>query len=116
MTQALTERAVEVTSNVSYLLEGVEETPQLLDNIFQIEQYGFLLPSEFHNSDSKFLRTLRDIHLFVGSETQQNLFLRILFAKNLRLRYFSLDKQLRELLKLFEVLNQTCIRSFPSLI
>ena len=48
MTQALAERAVEVTSNVSYLLEGAEETPQLLDNIFQLEQYDFLLPSEFH--------------------------------------------------------------------
>ena len=41
MTQALAERAVEVTSNFSYFLEGAEETPQLLDNIFQLEQYGF---------------------------------------------------------------------------
>ena len=44
MTQALAERAVEVTSNISHLLEGAEETPQLLDNIFQLEQYGILLP------------------------------------------------------------------------
>ena len=42
MTQALAERAVEVTSNISHLLEE-EEMPQLLDNIFQLEQYGFLL-------------------------------------------------------------------------
>ena len=45
ITRALAERAVEVTSNISDLLpaEGAEETPQLLDNIFQLEQYGFLL-------------------------------------------------------------------------
>ena len=116
MTQALAERAVEVTSNVSYLPEGAEETPQLIDNIFHLEQYGFLLLSEFHNTESKVPRTLRDIQVFAQSETQRNLLLRILFAKNLRVRYFSLDKQLRELLKPFEVLHQTCIRSFPSLI
>ena len=55
MTHALAERAVEVTSNISHLLEGAEETPQLIDNIFQLEQYGFLLPSKFHNPDSKVL-------------------------------------------------------------
>ena len=55
MTHALAERAVEVTSNISHLLEGAEETPQLLNNIFQLERYGFLLPSEFQSSDSKVL-------------------------------------------------------------
>jgi hypothetical protein len=37
MTQALAEQAVEVTSNISRLLDGAEETPQLLDNISQLE-------------------------------------------------------------------------------
>ena len=55
MTQAIAERAVEVTSNISNLLEGAEETPLLLDYISQLEQYVFLLPSEFHNLDSKVL-------------------------------------------------------------
>ena len=49
-------------------------------------------------------------------ETQWNLSLPILFAMNLRVRYFSLDRKLRELLKPFEVLHQYTIRSFPSLI
>ena len=49
------ERAVEVTSNISHLLEGAEETPQLLDNIFQLEQYGFLLPFGFHRPGGKVL-------------------------------------------------------------
>ena len=115
MTQALAERAVEVTSNISHFLEGAEETPQLLDNIFQLEQYGILLPSGFHSPDSKVLRTLRDIYVFVKLETQRNRLLRILFAKRLRVRYFSLDRQLRGILKPFEVLHQ-CIRSFLCLI
>ena len=54
MTQALAERAVEVTNNISHLLEGAdsaEETSQLLDDIFQLEQYGFLLLSGFHSPD-----------------------------------------------------------------
>ncbi|KIM44038.1 hypothetical protein M413DRAFT_373739 [Hebeloma cylindrosporum] len=84
MTQALAERAVEVTSNISHSLEGVEETPQLLENIFQLEE------------------TLRAIYVFVQSETQRNLFLRMLFAKYLRARYFSLDRQLEGLLKPFK--------------
>ena len=111
MTQALAERAVEVTRNVSYLLEGAEETPQLLDNIFQLEQYGFSLSFEFQNPDSKVPRTLRDIYVFTQSETQRNLLLRILFAKDLRVHYISLDMQLRGLVKQFEVLHQTYIRS-----
>ena len=40
------------------------------------------------------------------SETQRNLLLCILF-NNLRVRYFSLDRQLRGSLKPFEVLHQT---------
>jgi hypothetical protein len=114
MTQALAERAVEVTSNISHLLEGAEETPQLLDNIFQLEQYDFLLPSKFHTWRQG-PRTLRDIYVFVQSETQRNLILRVLLAKDLRVRYFSLDRQLRGFFQLFEVLHQH-IRSFPSLI
>ena len=55
MTEALAERAVEVTSNISHLLKGAEETPQLLDNIFLLEQYGFLLPFGFHSSDGNVL-------------------------------------------------------------
>ena len=55
MTQALAERAVEVTSNASFLLERAEETPQLLDYIFQLKQYGFSRPSEFPDPDSKVL-------------------------------------------------------------
>jgi len=48
-------------------------------------------------------RTLRDINLFVQSETQQNALFRVLFAKNLHLRNLSLDKRLSGLLKQFEV-------------
>jgi hypothetical protein len=55
MTQALAERAVEVTSDISQLLEGAKETPQLLDGILQLERYDFLLPSGFHSPDSKVL-------------------------------------------------------------
>ena len=55
MTQALAERAVEVTSDISHLLEGAKETPQLLDNISQLERCDFLLPSGFHSPDSKAL-------------------------------------------------------------
>ena len=55
ITHALAERAVEVTSNISHLVEGAEETPQLLDNIFRLEQYGFLLPARFHGSDIEVL-------------------------------------------------------------
>ena len=117
MTQALAERAVEVTSNVSYLLEGAEETPLLLDNISQLEQYGFLpafrIPAILTVSVP---RILRDIYVFAKSETQRNLLLRILFAKTLRVRYFSLDMQLRGLTKQFKVLHQCTIRSVPSLI
>ena len=81
-----------------------------------LNSMAFSLPFEFHNPDSKVPRTLCDIYVFTQSETQRNLLLRILFAKDLRVRYFSLDKQLRGLVKQFEVLHQTCIRSFPSLI
>jgi hypothetical protein len=55
MTQALAERAVEVTSNISHLVEGAEETSQLLNDIFQLEQYGFLLPSGIPSLDDKVL-------------------------------------------------------------
>ena len=55
MTLALAEQAVEVTSNVSHMLEGAEETPQILDNILQLEQYGILLLSGFHSPDGKVL-------------------------------------------------------------
>jgi hypothetical protein len=48
MTQALAERAVEVTSNISHLLEG-EEMSQFLDDILQLEWYDFLLPSGFQS-------------------------------------------------------------------
>jgi hypothetical protein len=51
MTRALAERAVEVTSNISHLLEGTEETSHLLDDIFRLEQYDFFLPSGFHSPD-----------------------------------------------------------------
>ena len=54
MTQALAERAVEITIHISCLLDGVEETAQLRYNMFQLEQYGdsFLL-SAAHSPDSK---------------------------------------------------------------
>ena len=55
MTQALAEQAVEVTSDISHLLEGAKETPQLLDNISQLERCDILLPSRFHSPDSKVL-------------------------------------------------------------
>ena len=55
MTHALAERAVEVTSNISHLLDGAEETPQLLDNIFHLEQYGAPPASGFHSFDDKVL-------------------------------------------------------------
>ena len=95
----------------SYLLEGAEEAFQLLHNISQLEQYGFLLSSGFHSSDGK-ARTLQDIYMFVKSEIQQN---PSLSAKELCVRYFAHDKQFRGLVKSFQVLNQ-CVRSFPSLI
>ena len=94
----------------SHLLEGAEEASQLLDNISQLEQYGFLLPCGFHSSDGK-ARTLHDIYVFVKSEIQQN---PLLSAKELCVRYFAHDKQLRGLLKPFEVLYQ-CVRPFPSI-
>jgi len=54
MTQALAERAVEVTSCISPLLDGAEEIPQLRCNMFQLEQYGhFFLHSAAHSPDSK---------------------------------------------------------------
>ena len=54
MTQALAERAVEVTSQISPFLDGTEETPQLRCNMFQLEQYGdFLLLSAAHSPDGK---------------------------------------------------------------
>ena len=45
VTQALAERAVEVSSLISRSLDGAEETPELRYNMFQLEQYGdfFLL-------------------------------------------------------------------------
>jgi hypothetical protein len=49
MTQAIVERAVEVTSNISDMLEGEEETCQHLDDILQLELYGFLLPFGFQS-------------------------------------------------------------------
>ena len=56
MTQALAEKAVEVTSKISRLLDEAEETPQLLYNISQLEWYGdFLLPSAVHSPDDKVL-------------------------------------------------------------
>ena len=55
MTQALAERAVEVTSDISHLLEGAKETPQLLENILQLERYDFLPPSGFHSPNGKVL-------------------------------------------------------------
>ena len=96
---------------ISHLLEGAEEAFQLLHNISQLEQYGFLLSSGFHSSDGK-ARTLQDIYMFVKSEIQQN---PSLSAKELCVRYFAHDKQFRGLVKSFQVLNQ-CVRSFPSLI
>jgi hypothetical protein len=38
MTQALADRAAKVTGVISRWLEGVEETPQLLENILQLER------------------------------------------------------------------------------
>jgi len=40
MTQTLAEQAVEVTSHISRLLDGAEETPELRYNMLQLEQYG----------------------------------------------------------------------------
>ena len=52
MTQDLAERAAEVTGEISRLLEQAEETPQLLDNILQLERYGdCLLSSAARRSD-----------------------------------------------------------------
>ena len=109
MTQALAEQAVEVASNISHLLEGAEETSQLLHDISQLERFGFFLHSGFQSSHGK-ARTLRDICEFVRSETQQN---PLLSAKDLCVRYLSLDGQLKGLLKPFEVLHQ-CVRSLLS--
>jgi len=54
MTQALAERAVEVTSHISPMLDGAEETPQLRCNMFELEQYGdFFLLSAAHSPDGK---------------------------------------------------------------
>ena len=54
MTQALAERAVEVTSHISSLVVRAEETPELRDNMFQLEQYGdFFLLSAAHRSNGK---------------------------------------------------------------
>jgi hypothetical protein len=54
MTQALAERAVEVTSQISRLLDGAEETPQLRYNMLQLEQYSdFFLLSTAHSPDGK---------------------------------------------------------------
>ena len=94
---------------ISHLLNGAEEASQLLNNISQLEQYDFLLHSGFHSSDGK-ARILRDIYMFVKSETQQN---PSLSAKELCVRYFADDKQLpvRGLVKPFEVLHQ-CINHF----
>ena len=111
MTQALAEQAVEVTSHISRLLDGAEETPQLHHNMFQLEQYGdFFLLSTAHSPDGK-ARTLRDISLFVQSETKQNVLFRMLFAKSLHLRSLSLDRRLIGLLKPFEVFTVASI--FP---
>ena len=87
---------------ISHLLEGAEEASQLLNNISQLEQYGFLLHSGFHSSDSK-ARILHDIYMFVKSEIQRN---PLLSAKELCVRYFGHDKQSRGLVKPFEVLHQ----------
>jgi hypothetical protein len=92
---------------ISHLLEGAEEASQLLNNISQLEQYGFLLPSGFYSSDGK-ARTLHDIYMFVKSEIQQN---PLLSAKDLCVLYFAHDKQLRGLVKPFEVLHQ-CVNHF----
>jgi len=54
MTQALAEQAVEVTSQISSLVDGAEETPQLCHNMFQLEQYGdFVLLSAAHSPDGE---------------------------------------------------------------
>ena len=95
---------------ISHLLEGAEEAFQLLDNISQLEQYGFLLPLGFYSSDGK-ARTLRVIYVFVQSEAEQN---PLLSAKDLCVRYFARDRQLRGLVKPFEVLHQ-CFRSILDL-
>ena len=89
---------------ISHLLEGAEEASQLLDNISQLAQYGFLLRSGFHRSDDK-ARTLHNIYMFMKSEIQQN---PLLPAKELCVRYFAHDKHLpvRDLVKPFEVLHQ----------
>jgi len=55
MTQALAERAVEVTSKISRLLDGAEETPQLINNISQLEWYGDFLLSVARSPDGKIL-------------------------------------------------------------
>lgn len=56
MTQTLAEKAVEVTSKISRLLDGAEETSQLLNNISQLEWYGdFLLPSVAFSPHGKIL-------------------------------------------------------------
>ena len=38
MTQALADRAAKVIGDISRLLEGVDETPQILENILQLER------------------------------------------------------------------------------
>jgi hypothetical protein len=54
MTQALAERAVEVTSHISSLVDGAKETPQLRYNMIQLEQYGdFVLLSATHRPNGK---------------------------------------------------------------
>jgi len=56
MTQALAEKAVEVTSKISRFLDGAEETPELLNKISQLEWYGdFLLPSVAYSPDGYIL-------------------------------------------------------------
>ena len=52
MTQALAQRAVEVTSHISPFLDGAEET-QLCCNMLQLEQYSDFLLSTAHSSDGK---------------------------------------------------------------
>ena len=76
---------------ISHLLNGAEEASQLLDNISQLEQYGFRLSSGFHSSDGK-ARTLHKIYMFVKSQIQQN---PLLSAKDLCVRYIAHEKQLR---------------------